>query len=72
MCEAWVYWVIFEKEGKNKQTIQVPLLYPCCAHTRESLEGRDEEAYLRTKTDLTEVNAQPSPSDLIFLRSRLS
>ena len=29
MCEVWLYWVVvFEKEGKNKQTIQVPLLYP--------------------------------------------
>ena len=54
--------VVFEgKELKNKQTIQVPLALPAHIGTPE---GGDEEAYLRTKTDLTEVNF---PSGLIFL-----
>ena len=44
--------VLLEKEGKNKQTIQVPLLYPPHPIPGPSLEGWDEEAYLRTKTDL--------------------
>ena len=42
--------VVFEgKELKNKQTIQVPLALPAHIGTPE---GGDEEAYLRTKTDL--------------------
>ena len=49
-CEWYVGFVVFEgKELKNKQTIRVPLALPAHIGTPE---GRDEEAYLRTKTDL--------------------
>ena len=49
-CEWYVGFVVFEgKELKNKQTIRVPLALPAHIGTPE---GGDEEAYLRTKTDL--------------------
>lgn len=69
MCEALVYWVIFEKEGKNKQTIQVPLLYPAHEGIPRGMRWRSLSA---NQNRLNWGQRTNFPSDLIFLRSRLS
>ena len=52
--------VYLRKRGRTNKQSKFPALPRPPTHPR-SLEGWDEEAYLRTKTDLTEVNAQTSP-----------